>query len=90
MRDGIDQHLGLLASVVAVADAECVGDLVDEHAHLPVHRSSAVHDDLSGALLTPAIGWPSEGPQRYAVAKLARKPLKRLDQMGVAVTVERL
>ena len=53
--DAVDEHLGLLAAVLLVADAVRVGELVDERADLPVGGSGG-DDDLAALGVAPAAG----------------------------------
>lgn len=87
--DAVDEDLGLLSAVLAVADAERVRQLMDEHADLRVGREVLVDDDLHAVWVAPAVGAAVERQVPDAVAELPGEVLERRQQARVAVTADR-
>src|SRR6185503_7150614 len=90
VRDAVDEHLGLLAPVLAVAEAERVSELVDQRADLPVGGAGS-DDDLPVLAIAPsARAVVREFAALDAVAQLASEVVQRGDQVLVAVAFDRL
>src|SRR5687768_1978800 len=88
--DAVDEHLGLGATVLLVADAEGVRELVHERADLAV-GSACGDDDLLVLVVAPAArAMLGEVADLDAIPELAPELLKRRDQVGVAVAFDRL
>src|SRR5829696_2369810 len=88
--DAVDEHLGLLAAVLLVADAEGVRELVHERADLTVGGPGG-DDDLLVLVVAPAArAGLGEVADLDAIAELAPELLEWRDQAGVAVAFDRL
>ena len=86
--DRVDEHLGFLVSVPAVAEAECVSYFVDERPDLAVRRPVS-HDDLAALGIAPAArAVVGERADLDVVADLAREALELSDQVLMAVAFD--
>src|SRR5215213_8958036 len=88
--DAVDEHLGLLAAVLLVADAEGVRELVHERADLTVGRPGRYRDVVQLVVAPAARSVVREGADLDAIPELAPELLERGDQVGVAVALDRL
>jgi hypothetical protein len=88
--DGVDDHLSLRPGILLIVDPHGMRDLVDQNPDSRVRRLIGADDDSLALVVAPAARRPVDRLERDGEPERVSEPLKRLQQMLMRITAQRL